>query len=151
MALSTFPTPKKDPRFSFPNRFGVPDEIFTAIVRQSQIQINASIGGAVAAFGFAGITIDASAGAIFYISLTAPSCAIAAPTNLIPGKRIVFVLVQDGTGANLVTWDAIFRFSTDIPSPTLSFDPDYSDYVEFIYNEFSETLDCIRVVRGFAP
>lgn len=42
MPLSTFPIPKKDPKYSFPNRFGVSDEIFTAIVRQCQIQIDAS-------------------------------------------------------------------------------------------------------------
>lgn len=37
MPLGTFPVPKKDPRFSFPNKFGVTDEIFTAIVRQVQL------------------------------------------------------------------------------------------------------------------
>lgn len=42
MPLPTFPAPKKDPRFSFPNRFGIPDQIFNAIVRQCQIQIDAS-------------------------------------------------------------------------------------------------------------
>lgn len=45
MPLSTFPAPRKDPKYSFPNRFGIPDEIFTAIVRQCQIQIDAG-GGA---------------------------------------------------------------------------------------------------------
>lgn len=45
MPLSTFPVPKKDPLYSFPNRFGIPDNIFNAIVQQCNIQIAAAGSG----------------------------------------------------------------------------------------------------------
>lgn len=73
---------------------------------------------------------------------------IANPTNLVNGQRIVFRLKQDGTGGRTVTWDTKYRFSTDIPQPTLSTTASYIDFVAFIYNSTDDKLDVVGVNLG---
>lgn len=154
MPLQTFPSPKKDPRFFLPNKFGIPDDIFNAIVRQSQIQIDDTIetelSGALQLTDGANISTDASLAANFYITL-AGNRTMDAPTNPSDWKIIKYFISQDIVGSRTLTWDGVFRFSTDIPSPTLTTTISYSDYVEFMYNPVHVYWDCIRVVKGFPP
>jgi len=49
MALSTFPSPKTDQKFIFPNAFGIPENVFNAIVRQAELQINEAVADTVGA------------------------------------------------------------------------------------------------------
>jgi hypothetical protein len=73
---------------------------------------------------------------------------IANPTNLVNGQRIIYRLKQDGTGGRTVSWGSKFRFSTDIPSPTLSTTASYVDFVAFIYNSTDDKLDVVGVNLG---
>lgn len=148
MLLTTFPIPKKDAKYSFPNRFGLPDNVFTAIVRQSQNLVFGTVGGGLIGSSY---TPDASEAVIFDLLLIAPTTTIEEPLNPINGKTILFRLRQTGLGSRMVTWNSVFKFSTGIPSPTLSTTTGYLDYVEFIYNETGNRWDCIRAVTGFAP
>jgi parallel beta-helix repeat protein len=74
---------------------------------------------------------------------------IANPTNPTSGQKVIYRITQDATGSRTVTWGANFRFSTDIPSPTLTITAAKTDYVEFIYNSTDTKYDCLRVVKGF--
>lgn len=153
--LSTFPSPKKDAAYSFPNSFGIPDNVFTAIVQQAQTQINVAvdeinteIAGSSSLTDGATINTDASLGTNFYVTLGG-NRNMAAPTNPSDWKVIRYYITQDGTGSRTLTWDASFRFSTAIPSPTLTTTASFSDYIEFMYNPTYGSWDCIRVVKGF--
>lgn len=72
-------------------------------------------------------------------------------TNGIDGQELVLRLRQDGVGSRTVTWGSMVRFSTDVPSPTLSTAPNSLDYLIFRLNEeeSSAQYDCILVNRGF--
>jgi len=65
------------------------------------------------------------------------------------GQELRLRLKQDATGSRTVTWDTKYRFSTDIPRPTLSTAAGKTDYVRFIYNSDDDKWDCQQVVRGF--
>lgn len=94
------------------------------------------------------INIDALAADVFHIEL-AGNPTIAAPTNPMPGRKIIIRFLQDGTGGRTVTWNAIFNFSTFLPSPTLSVVAAQYDYLAFIYNGINSTWDFIGFVNGF--
>lgn len=146
--LSTFQIPNKDPKYSFPNTFGIPDEIFNAIVRQADTQITKAIGTASTLTDGASIATDASLGSVFYVTL-AGNRTMAAPTNPTNWQTIKYYITQDATGSRTMAWNATFRFSTGIPSPTLTTTANFSDYIEFIYNPTYAKWDCLRVVKGF--
>lgn len=151
MPLFTFPAPKKDKLFSFKNSFGVPDTVFTAIVRQAQAQIDSAVSelsGSSSLTDGANIATDASLGVNFYVTLGG-NRNMSAPTNPSDWKVIRYYITQDGVGTRTLTWDAVFRFSTSIPSPTLTTTIAFSDWIEFIYNPTYATWDCLRVVKGF--
>ena len=151
MSLSTFPSPKTNPKFIFPNPFGIPEGVFNAIVQQANTQINnavITISGSSALTDAANIATDASLGVNFYVTLT-DNRNMSAPTNPSDWQIIRYYIKQDSTGSRTLSWDAAFRFSTGLPSPTLTTTADFSDYVEFMYNPTYGTWDCIRIVKGF--
>ena len=144
MPISTFPSPKKDPRFSFPNRFGIPDNVYQGIVKTSDFQISSGTQLTDAA----NIDSDASLGVNFYVTLGG-NRNMNAPTNAYDWKVVRYYINQDAVGGRTLTWDSAFRFSTDIPSPTLTVTAYFSDYVEFMYNPTYTRWDCLRVIKGF--
>lgn len=146
--LSTFPIPNKDAKYSFPNSFGIPDNIFTAIVRQANKQIEEAVSGSTSLTDAANIATDASSATNFFVTLGG-NRNMSAPTNPTNWKVIRYYITQDEIGSRTLTWDGVFRFSTDIPSPTITATLNFSDYIEFIYNPTYATWDCIRVVQGF--
>lgn len=94
------------------------------------------------------IAIDASLGNLFTVTL-GDNRTLGAPTNAKPGQMIVIRVKQDGTGSRTLAYNAIYRFSTDIPSPTLTTTASKTDYLGFIYNEADTKWDCIGKVFGF--
>lgn len=94
------------------------------------------------------INLDASAGNTFTVTLTG-NRTMGAPSNPTRNQKIIFRITQDGTGSRTLTWNAIYRFSTDIPSPTLSTGAGDIDYIGFIYNQQDTKWDCIALVQGF--
>jgi len=91
---------------------------------------------------------DASQGNIFRVTLGG-NRTMGAPTNASKGQLIIYRIKQDGTGSRTITWNAIFRFSTDLPSPTLTTTPSKTDYFGFIYNSDDTKWDYIGEVKGF--
>jgi hypothetical protein len=99
----------------------------------------------------ANIAVDASLGYSIRSTYTVTlggNRTIDAPSSPTSGQMIVFRLKQDGTGGRTVTWDAIYRFSSDIPTPTLSAAAGYTDYVSFMYNAADVKWDVIGVNIG---
>lgn len=94
------------------------------------------------------IAVDASLGNLFTVTLGG-NRTLGAPTNPKQGQVIIFRITQDGTGSRTLAYNAIYRFSTDIPSPTLSTGGGDVDYLGFIYNEADTKWDCIGKVFGF--
>ena len=95
------------------------------------------------------IAVDASLGDLFTVILGG-NRTMGAPTNPVNGQKIMFKIEQDGTGSRTLSWNAIFRFSTDIPAPTITTASGDYDYVGFIYNSTDTKWDCIALVQGFA-
>lgn len=106
-------------------------------------------GTAVVALTFgATINTDVSQGNVFYVTLTG-NATIANPTNSVAGQKIIYRFKQDATGSRTLTWGSIFRFGSDIPTPTLTATPSKNDYIGFIYNSIDTFWDCIAVARGY--
>ncbi len=75
---------------------------------------------------------------------------MAAPTGTpTGGQQLMLRIKQDGTGNRTITWNAIYRFSTDVPNPTLSTAATKTDYIGFQYNAADSTWDCLAVARGY--
>jgi hypothetical protein len=65
------------------------------------------------------------------------------------GQKILFRITQDGTGGRTLSYDTLYRFSTDLPSPTLSTGIGKIDYLGFIYHSDDNRWDFIGKVFGF--
>lgn len=94
------------------------------------------------------ITVNAAAGDLQTVTLGG-NRTMAAPTNPVNGQMLMFKLKQDATGSRTVTWNAIYQFTTDLPSPTLSTAANISDYVGFIYDSVSTKWNCIAYALGY--
>lgn len=106
-----------------------------------------SIGTVVAVADGATITIDASLGSEFTVTLGGNrTLTITNPTS---GQRIIFRPTQDATGSRTITLDANFRYGTDIPLVVLSTGASLTDYVGFVYNAAAAKWDVTSLIRGF--
>lgn len=108
--------------------------------------------GSVALTDAATVLVDASKGNYFRLLTTSgigATRAFGAPSNPLDGQRIVFEIIQDGSGSRAATWNAKYAFSTDIPSPTLTTTASKRDFVGFIYNSTADLWYCLAVVKGF--
>ena len=94
------------------------------------------------------ITVNAASGDLQTVTLGG-NRTMAAPTNPVNGQMLMFKLKQDATGSRTVTWNAIYQFTTDLPSPTLSTAANISDYVGFIYDSVSTKWNCIAYALGY--
>lgn len=94
------------------------------------------------------VATDASTGNNFFL-LIGGNRTMGQPTNPTSGQKIIYRVKQDGTGSRTLAWNAAFRFSTDLPSPTLTTGANKTDYIAFIYNDTASTWDCIGQNRGF--
>lgn len=63
------------------------------------------------------ISWDVNAGAMATVTLAA-NRIMEAPTNMM-GKTFILVVIQDGVGSRLITWNAVFKWAAG-SAPTLS-------------------------------
>jgi hypothetical protein len=94
------------------------------------------------------ITLDSAAGEVFVVTLGG-NRNLAAPSNPVSGRKIIVRFRQDGTGNRTISFNAAYRFSTDVPSPTLTTGANKTDYLGFIYNGIDAVWDCVAVTKGF--
>lgn len=147
--ISTFKEPQYSKFFAPNNQFGLPPATVAAIFKVSQVVVDANLPyGVVDLADAANISTDASLGTDFYVTLEG-NRTMDTPTNPTAGQIIRYWITQDFTGSRTLAWSGGFRFSADIPSPTLTTTPEFMDMVEFAYHPTFATWDCIRVVKGF--
>lgn len=103
--------------------------------------------GVVALTDAATIVVDASLGNHFRVTI-AGNRTLGAPSNPTDGQKIVFEVIQDGTGSRTLAYNAAYAFSTDIPSPTLTTAASKRDFLGFSYNSTSAVWYCLAVLRG---
>lgn len=94
------------------------------------------------------IAIDASLGTHFRVVLGG-NRTLGAPSNLTDGQKILVEVKQDGTGSRTLAYNAIYRFGTDVTSPTLTTTAGKTDFLGFVYNSTAAKLDCIAVAKGY--
>jgi hypothetical protein len=65
------------------------------------------------------------------------------------GQNCQLELKQDATGSRLATWPATARFSSDIPSPTISTVAGATDKLGWQRNTNLNKYDLSAIVKGF--
>lgn len=94
------------------------------------------------------IAVDASKGNYFRVTLGG-NRTLGNPTNPADGQKIIFEIIQDGTGSRTLAYDTKYAFSTDVPSPTLTTTLNKRDMLGFIYNSTADKWYCLAVNKGF--
>ena len=95
------------------------------------------------------IAVDAQLGPIYDITLTS-SRTLGNPSN--PqrcGQMAIFRIRQGGSGSYTLTFDTKYRFSTALPSSTLSTAVGKLDYLGFMYNLTDDKWDYVSEIKGF--
>lgn len=65
------------------------------------------------------------------------------------GQRCTLEAAQDATGGRTIAWPANVRFSSDLPSPTLTATGSKMDRLLFIYNATAAKYDFAAIVKGY--
>lgn len=79
------------------------------------------------------IAVDASLGNIFRVTLGG-NRTLGNPTNSVNGQKIIFEIIQDGTGSRTLAFGTDYAFSADITSITVSTGANKHDFIGAIYN-----------------
>lgn len=78
--------------------------------------------------------VDASTGTDQRLTLTGTTTELMNPSNAVDGMGLLVWVKQDATGGRLLTYDTKYKFTTGLPSPTLSAGANAEDLLGFIYN-----------------
>ena len=84
---------------------------------------------------------DVSTGSIFGVTLTANVTSWTNPTNPFNGQKVVWKIIQGGSGSYMVAWPSNFNWGAG-SSPTLSTAVGSVDYVGAIYDSSKSKWDC---------
>jgi hypothetical protein len=93
-------------------------------------------------------TIDADSYDFYTITALAANATFAAPPGTPTGGQTLLVRIKDNGTARTLSWNAIFRASTDFALPTTTV-INKTMYVQFIYNATDSVWDCIGLTEGF--
>jgi hypothetical protein len=105
--------------------------------------------GVIALTDAATIGVDASSGSKFSLTWSGTR-NLGNPSNpQADGQLLLFRFIQGNSGPRILIFQSQYRFSLDIPSPTLSSTVGAVDYLGFIYNLAANKWDCIAKVFGF--
>lgn len=109
--------------------------------------LNISLVGTITGTGT--VTPSATTASIFTTTVTG-NLTLNGPSSPTNGQKVMFRLLQDGTGhtVSFASGAGNFRFGTDIPSFTAS-TANLTDYVGAIYNSTSTSWDIVSVIQGF--
>lgn len=91
---------------------------------------------------------DASLGS--YFRGTAVSAfTLSNPTNASDGQKIVWEIIQDGTGGRVMTLGNKFAFGTDITAATLTTTSSKRDFLGAFYNSTADKFYVTAFVKGY--
>jgi hypothetical protein len=94
------------------------------------------------------ILTDASTGTHFRVTLGG-NRTLDNPTGLVDGQKILWELIQDGTGGRTITLGSRFEVGADLGSITLSTAPGARDFLGAVYNTAANLLYVIAFARGY--
>jgi len=94
------------------------------------------------------IATDAATGNYFRVTLGG-NRTLGNPTNTSDGQRVIWELIQDGTGNRTITLDTKFALGTDITAVTLSTAANKRDFIGAIYNSTADKWYVIAFVKGY--
>ncbi|HSX16923.1 MAG TPA: hypothetical protein VLH86_02375 [Patescibacteria group bacterium] len=94
------------------------------------------------------IATDASLGTHFRVTL-AGSRTLGNPTNSTDGQKILWEIIQDGSGSHTIALDTNFALGSDISSITLSTAAGKRDFLGAVYNSTAGKWHVIAFVKGY--
>lgn len=94
------------------------------------------------------IATNASLGNFFRVTLGG-NRTLGNPTNPQDGQKIIWELIQDGTGSRTITLDTAFALGTDITSVTLTTTASKRDFLGAVYNSTSSKWYVIAFTKGY--
>lgn len=97
------------------------------------------------------IAVNASLGNHFRVTL-AGNRTMGAPSSPTDGQKMLFEIIQDGTGSRTMAWTGGtggYAFGTDVTSPTLTTTINKRDFVGFVYNSTANLWFCLAVAKGY--
>lgn len=94
------------------------------------------------------IATDASLGSHCRVTLGG-NRTLGNPTNGVDGQRMVWEIIQDGTGGRTLTPDTKFLFGSDITSWALSAGAGKRDLIGAIYNSGLDKWLVVSLIKGF--
>lgn len=104
--------------------------------------------GSVADTDAATITTDAATGNYFRVTL-AGNRTLGNPSNALDGQRIIWELIQDGTGTRILAYDTKFAFGTDITGAVLTTTASKRDFLTVLYNSTADKFYVVAFVKGY--
>jgi len=94
------------------------------------------------------ILTNAGLGTHFRVTLTG-NPTLANPTGATDGQKIMWELVQDGTGGRVLTLDTKFAFGSDLPAVVLSTVAGRRDFLGVVYNQSADKFFVLALAKGF--
>jgi hypothetical protein len=94
------------------------------------------------------IATDASLGNHFRVTLGG-NRTLGNPTNPTDGQKILWELIQDGTGTRTITLDTNFALGTDITAVTLTTAAGKRDFLGAVYNAGAGKWYVIAFTKGY--
>lgn len=93
------------------------------------------------------IATDASLGNHFRVTLTG-STTLGAPTNPTDGQRVIWEIIQNGSGGNTLAYDAIFKFGPITPN-TIASGANAVSYLGAAYSSARNAWDVLAFAAGY--
>jgi hypothetical protein len=125
----------------------------TSVVLTGKIQTTggAVLGAVVSVTDGSTLATDASLGNHFRTTLAGATRTLGNPTNGTDGQRIVWELIQDGSGSRGTTFnlDTKWALGTDISSIVLTTTADKRDFLTAIYNSTADKWYIVGFVKGY--
>ena len=116
----------------------------TGVIRTQQ----ALIPDPVALSDAATIAVDASLGNHFRVTLGG-NRTLGNPTNATDGQKLLFEIIQDGTGSRTLALDTKYAFGTDITSFTATTTLNKRDFLGVVYNGTADKFYVIGIQKGY--
>lgn len=81
------------------------------------------------------------------ITALATNPTIAAPTGTAYGGKMLIIRIKDNGTSRTLSFNAIYRFSTDLPAPTAT-TISKTFYLGFVYNSVDSKFDCLAQLNN---
>lgn len=93
-------------------------------------------------------TPDADSYDVYTLTALAQAAAFAAPSGTPTSGQGLVIRIKDNGTARALTFNAIYRFSSDLAAPTTTV-LSKTMYLGFIYNSADAKWDCVALINNF--